>query len=211
MGYSISWFAVRNKTPDVLLDELLLKRTGKMSDYPEVPISGRSLPSGWFIVVFNDIEHPLVSAISLAAVSKNCDVIVCMVKEHVMVSTSALWKNGEQIWHVEHDAQTSIDHLQSSGDLPDDYATIVQEYAAQQEDAGGKEADTDYFFEIPLRIAQDIVGFKHDESDFEEESFEEFHTTRSSTQPKPTKTPRPATPDNPQENILKSKPWWKLW
>jgi hypothetical protein len=28
---------------------------------------------------------------------------------------------------------------------------------------GGEAADVDYIFEIPLKVAQSIVGFKHDE------------------------------------------------
>jgi hypothetical protein len=29
--------------------------------------------------------------------------------------------------------------------------------------AGGDEADVDHIFDIPLKVAQSIVGFKHDE------------------------------------------------
>jgi hypothetical protein len=29
--------------------------------------------------------------------------------------------------------------------------------------AGGDEASVDYIFEIPLKVAQSLVGFKHDE------------------------------------------------
>jgi hypothetical protein len=211
MGYSISWLAVRNKTVDVLLGELSLKPTGEMSDYPRAPISGRSLPGGWFMLVFDDIEHPLVSARSLTVISKSCDAIVCMIEEHVMVSTSERWQNGEQIWHIEHDAQTSIDHIKASGNLPDDYPTIMHEYAAQQEGAGGANADTDYFFEIPLQVAKNIVGFKHDESIFEDEGFQEFHATKTAVKSNPIQIQHPAAPDSPRTNIIKSKPWWKLW
>ena len=28
---------------------------------------------------------------------------------------------------------------------------------------GGEKADVDYIFEIPLKVAQSLVGFKHDE------------------------------------------------
>jgi hypothetical protein len=32
-----------------------------------------------------------------------------------------------------------------------------------QRAAGGEDADVDYLFEVPLRVAQTLVGFKHDE------------------------------------------------
>ena len=198
MGFSISWIAVRHKTPDTVLEELSLKRTGEMSEYPEAPICGRTLPEGWFMLVFGEIDHPLVTTQSFAAISKDCDAVICSIEEHVMLATSELWRNGEQIWRIEHDAQQSIDHIEVSGNLPSEYAVIVKEYAAQQENAGGKKADTDYFFEIPLQIAKNIVGFKHDESDFQDEGFEEFQTVTVSSKIRPTavveEIPQPELP-----------------
>lgn len=91
-----------------------------------------------------------------------------------MVCTSELWRNEEQIWRIEHNAQQGIDHLNASGSLPESFPTIRTECAEEQEQAGGKEADIDYFFEIPLQTANSIVGFKHDEADLEDESFEVF-------------------------------------
>jgi hypothetical protein len=32
-----------------------------------------------------------------------------------------------------------------------------------QRAAGGDDADVDYIFEIPLKLAKELVGFKHDE------------------------------------------------
>lgn len=207
MGFSISWIAVRYKTPDTLLEELSLKRTGEMSEYPEAPICGRTLPGGWFMLVFDEINHPLVTTKSFAAISKDCDAVICSIEEHVMVATSELWRNGEQIWRIEHDAQQSIDHIEASGNLPSEYAAIVEEYATQQENAGGKKADTDYFFEIPLQIAKNIVGFKHDESDFQDEGFEEFQDVAVSPKIRPTA----AVEKTPHHDVPKHKPWWKVW
>jgi hypothetical protein len=34
-----------------------------------------------------------------------------------------------------------------------------------QLDAGGDQAGVDYIFEIPLKLAESLVGFKHDEDD----------------------------------------------
>lgn len=198
MGFAISWLAVKGKSPEVLVHELGLAPTGEMADYGDSMFTGRTLPNGWFLLVMNHCDHKFVMPKSLGSLSVGCEVVACSIEEHVMVCTSALWRNGTQVWRIEHDAQKSIDHISTSGLLPDGYAEIEREFAAQQELAGGKKADTDYFFEIPLQMACAIVGFKHDEAGLDEESFEVFKDAAS--------PPRPG-----QGSSLDRKPWWKLW
>jgi hypothetical protein len=36
-------------------------------------------------------------------------------------------------------------------------------WCAVPEESGGDDAGVDYLFEIPLRVAKSLVGFKHDE------------------------------------------------
>lgn len=189
MGYSISWLAVRGKEPPEILSSLGLEHTGRMAEYGEAMYTGRMLPSGWFLLVLNRCEHEFVKPGSLSKLSMEAEVVACSIEEHVMVSTSELWKDGSNVWRIEHDVQESSDHLSESGALPSSYREIKNALIRDQEAAGGKEADVDFFFEIPLATAKDIVGFKHDEhSGLEENSFEVFER-------------RAATP----------KSWWKLW
>lgn len=198
MGYAISWLAVKGKTPDTLIHELGLTPTGEMAEYGESMFTGRTLPSGWFLLVINQCEHKFVKSKSLGSLSSDCEIIACSIEEHVMVCTSELWRNGAQVWRIEHDAQQSIDHINTSGLLPDVYSAIEREFAEQQEQAGGKKADTDYFFDIPLQTAKSIVGFKHDEAGLEDESFEVFKGDAT--------LPRA----DPISNQGKEA-WWKLW
>ena len=60
MGYSISWVAVKRKAPEILLQELGLLSTGVMADYGREPYTGRTFPSGWFLLVFNRCEHKFI-------------------------------------------------------------------------------------------------------------------------------------------------------
>ena len=198
MGFAISWLAVKGKTPEAVIQALGLTPTGEMAEYGESLFTGRTLPSGWFLLVINQCEHKFVKPNSLASLSSNCEAIACSIEEHVMVCTSELWRNGAQVWRIEHDAQQSIDHISTSGLLPDDYPAIEREFAEQQKQAGGKKADTDYFFDIPLQTAKSIVGFKHDEAGLEDESFEVFKGNEAS----------PLA--DPISNQGK-RPWWKLW
>ena len=49
------------------------------------------------------------------------------------------------------------------GALPELFPRIRQEMEAAQHAAAADEADVDYIFEIPLKLAEQLVGFKHDE------------------------------------------------
>ncbi len=199
MGFAISWLAVKGKPEESLIAELGLAPTGEKAEYGDSMFTGRKLPSGWFLLVIDKAEHKYVKPNSLATLSHGCEVIASSIEEHVMFCSSELWRDGAQVWCIEHDAQKSIEHIAASGDLPADYPAIEQEHAEEQNQAGGAEADVDYFFEIPLHTAKNIVGFKHDEVDpvIEDESFMVFELEA-------------ARSGERLENQGK-KPWWKLW
>jgi hypothetical protein len=122
-----------------------------------------------------------------------CDLLACSIEEHVMYSSAEFWSCGQRRWRVEHDAQEAIDHLTTFGDLPEDFAATKAEFSEQREAEGGKEADVDCYFEIPLMLARNRVGFKHDEVNaFESEGkFQVLTDTLS----KPSQ----------------GKAWWQFW
>jgi hypothetical protein len=180
MGYAISWLAVKNTSSELLLQNLGLVPIGEIAVCGESLFTGRTLSSGWFILVINQCEHAFVKPKALAALSSLGDVIACAIEEHVMWSRAELWRNGEQVWLVEHDAQKGVSHICTVGRLPDGYPAIERKFTDQQEWSGGQKPDTDYFFEIPLQTARGMVGFRHDEAGFENESFKVFKGDTSS-------------------------------
>jgi hypothetical protein len=198
MGYAVSWLAVKDAVSQPLLQDLGLKPTGEKADYGDALFTGRALSSGWFILFINECDHQFVQPKTLASISKTGDVIACSIEEHVMWSTAELWRDGTEIWRVEHDAQEGMCHLSPSGLLPDVYSAIEKEFREKQEQAGGEDSDTDYFFEIPLQTAKSIAGFKHDEAGPEDAGFMVFKSSF------PTAAVVPTTDKG-------KKPWWKPW
>ena len=198
MGYAISWLAVKNTDTELLLQNLGLTPTGDMGGYGESLFTGRTLPSGWFILVINQCKHTFVRPKVLESLSDHGEVIACSIEEHVMWSTAELWRNGAQVWRIEHDAQRNISHISTSGLLPDGYSAIERKFTEQQKQSDGKTSGTDYIFEIPLQMARSIVGFKHDEAGPENESFKIFKGGTSLALKDPNTDQR-------------AKPWWKLW
>lgn len=79
-----------------------------------------------------------------------------------MVSEAIGWRDGQRVWRVTHDAQTSIEHLETEGELPSAFAAIRDRLAAEQRTAGGKDSDTDYYFDIPVELAMSFGGYRHD-------------------------------------------------
>ncbi len=198
MGYAISWLAIKDTASEALLQNLGLSPSGETTEYGESLFTGRTLPNGWFILVINRCEHKFVKPKALASLSRLGDVIACSIEEHVMWSVAELWRNGTQVWRIEHDAQKSISHISTSGLLPGGYPAIDRRFAEKQKESGGEKSDTDYFFEIPLQMAKSIVGFKHDEAGLEDGGFIVFKVNTSST-----------FADRIADQ--RTKQWWKLW
>jgi hypothetical protein len=131
-------------------------------EIPDSDINGAELPGGWYMVVSNRDHLHLTSDKVLARLSTIGEVISCFVEEHVMFSSAARWQSGRRVWSVEHDAQRGIEHLATAGDLPPKFASIRDELRSKQEAAGGKKADVDYIFDVPVALVHDLTGWRHD-------------------------------------------------
>lgn len=62
-----------------------------------------------------------------------------------------------------HEEKAAPPELVAEGELPEGFAAIRTAMEEAQKTADGRYADVDYLFEIPLRTARQLVGFKHDE------------------------------------------------
>ena len=163
MGFSITWCAVRDGNAQKVLDQLGLSPTGETEDVPESLISTATLATGWRVIWYNEYGCPFLRPEDFAVISNGQDVLMCLVEEHVMASSLELWRDGDRRWWIAHEGEDGPKGLATEGDLPDCLASIRREMEDAQRAAGGDAAGVDYIFEIPLRVAQTLVGFKHDE------------------------------------------------
>ena len=163
MGFSISWYAVREGGGQKLLARLGLSPTGETEEVPESLISTAKLDTGWRIIWYNEYECPFLRPEDLAVISNDEEVLMCRVEEHVMASSSELWAGGERKWAIAHLGEDGPKGLSVDGHLPECFASIRHEMENAQRAAGGDAAGVDHIFEIPLKVAQALVGFKHDE------------------------------------------------
>lgn len=163
MGFSISWIGLSGLAKAPSLKLLGLRDTGMEDEANEAPLSCAETGLGWTIIWSNDIafgdDQTKWSDLSTAA-----PVMVCFVEEHVMLSLAMLYENGEVKWSILHQGDgADVYHLEKSGSPPEIVSDIENEIFAKQKAEGGRNADVDFVFEIPLLTAKAITGFKHDE------------------------------------------------
>jgi hypothetical protein len=95
--------------------------------------------------------------------SQNYRVVACSIEEHVMFSSAEEWVAGAMAWRAVHAGENGPMDLKTSGALPPSFQSMANALAAKQEAEGGKTAEVDHYFDIPLNAAKAITGFKHDE------------------------------------------------
>ncbi len=116
MGVCLTWFAVRGKTPDKVLADLGLQKTGQsvpssgLRRYPR--ILAAELPTGYYLVQRGRYECRDKTV--FARLSSGCEVISLFVEEHVMVSHICGWKNGNQLWSLIYDSEKGDQHLETT-------------------------------------------------------------------------------------------------
>jgi hypothetical protein len=77
-----------------------------------------------------------------------------------MASSAELWSGGRRKWWLSHKGEDEPKGLATDAALAAPFQTIRSEREKVQLEEGDDEADVDYIFELPLQLAQSIVGFK---------------------------------------------------
>lgn len=160
MGYSISWLACRGLAAPVACQRLGLTETTRTAEYARAKFTAHALPDGWHLIVADRCDHTMIRPASLATLSVGCEVVACSIEEHVMVCWSEHWQDGTRRWRIEHSSEKGPEHLQTEGALPEALAAWVTGAEAAQ----STDAEVDAYFDVPLQAAQQLAGFKHDET-----------------------------------------------
>jgi hypothetical protein len=190
MGYAISWLMVNGKDRQGLLNELGLETTGQSGEFFDFKAAGHALPNGAYLLVMQGCDHPLVSDKHLAQISIGSKALGCSIEEHVMYAYAAYWDDGKNLWSLKHQGDTAEGRnpLTVSGTPPESFKAIRDENAAKQPG----DPDVDWYFEIPLALAKQLSGFRHDKINPDlDGSFEELRHTKGKS--------------------VSGKPWWKFW
>jgi len=160
MGWALSWAAVKGGTPKDIFSLLRLRFTGRLGRYPNSAIVGSPLDGGWYVIVFTRRE---MKDRILQPLSSLGEAVYCFVVTHVMFSTASGWMGGKRLWSVTHESEKEIFHLDANGRLPPIFGAIRERLLAQQNADGGDTAEVDHIMEVPIELARELTGFRHDQ------------------------------------------------
>ena len=177
MGYAIGWLAIRGSSEPAVLAALGLEKTGEKEAVPESDWCSTRV--GEWILIWSNSFAP-ARFVDAASRIKG-EAVICDVEEHVMFASATAFVGGVPNWRIVHDAQQTHDHLTVEGKPPESLVRIqAEEFARASEDG-----EVDFVFEIPIRMAMEAVGFRHDA-----DSATAFDTLRLISEP---------------------KAWWRIW
>jgi hypothetical protein len=196
MGYSISWIAFKGLSKADVLARCGYREGGREDEDNESATSFTELPTGWSIVFSQDIDHgaaehlaPLSSGATVAACQVEEHVMYSAV--HCAVGGRILWS----VRHVGE--QGDGYDLSVDGTPPPELAPIKARLNAEQDAekgfelnelgpqsrlwglfkkfAGAKKTSplkvrhwkVDYGFDIPVELAREITGYRHDRVEFD--------------------------------------------
>jgi hypothetical protein len=153
MAFAYSWIAVHGLDRAAVLKRLELTPTGGTDTSPPAygQISVCDLADGWTMVALGDMAHDLGLKDSLAKLSIDCRLVAAHIEERAMFSSAEEWRQGRQLWQVQHDQVSSRPALETTGNPPGDFAALKKSHAGK-------------VFDVPLQLARSITGFKHDDA-----------------------------------------------
>jgi hypothetical protein len=162
MGFSISWLGFRDcEIKDAAA--LFGREIGDQSEDFDAPTNAYASEKNWAIIIRSYCSFPYPSDQALAELSEAREIISVHVEEHVMFAHAEFWRDGKAIWKVWHGGDENVRDFHAIGEFPASFETLKQQYFAKQdeEDAGG--AEVDLIFDLPLDLAAELTGFRHDE------------------------------------------------
>jgi hypothetical protein len=169
MSFSLVWFAAQGIDKDEFLERAGFEDSGEVDAYFDHDHSGGELAGGWFVIVSN--EMGLLEPAKLAKWSAGARVVAVAIHEESMNSLATEWRDGKQVWSVSHDGSEGGDRLDVEGQLPDVFEELRHEATAAQAESNADEGGegVNFVFDIPLDLAAEITGFRHDELGFDDD------------------------------------------
>ena len=161
MSCHLSWIAVTGPAKDAILSVLGLAEVSPDVEPSHSKHEVAELPSGWVVILAADFNYPTPARMS--AVSVGGTALACSIDERTMYSVTRLYEDGKAVWSVDHDGgQEGVYHLDVAGAPPPELAVIRSRLLAEQDRAGGEEAQVDLVFDVPTELSEVLCGYRFD-------------------------------------------------
>jgi hypothetical protein len=163
MGASTAWLAVKGMPRSRILETLGLQIAASPGDARESGLQGSDFSSGWYVIAAGGYGNPIIDDENLKRVSMGCEVVAGGADTRVMCSTACGWKDGREVWWVDHDSENGVEDLRTRGVLPPAFTGIHDELQAEQQ-AEGPDCGVDFIFSAPEKLTQALTGYHYDEA-----------------------------------------------
>jgi hypothetical protein len=189
MGYTCSWVAVQGASKEALLEALDLVETGEEVQ-PGCGVEGLislgETPDGWVVLFSEDFDWGDPDRVG--DLSRFGAAVGCQFEDRVeMHSLACGAQAGRELWRIFH-KNDPVYRLDVTGEPPPGFAAIRNRLFSEQEADGGAKSSTDFIFDIPIRVAESVCGFVHDEA---HEPFVALKSAGASA-PHPAPAPKPS-------------------
>jgi hypothetical protein len=118
-------------------------------------VNGAAIPNGGYVLYINDRISP--DDALFETLSRGASLLACYANETTMCSFAAMWANGEEQWSVLHDCDDGLNHLLTTGILPEQLGTIREQQLAKQKGV----TDVDYVFDVPVSFFESLTGIHY--------------------------------------------------
>jgi hypothetical protein len=203
MAGSRGWLAVKGKAGEAVLAELDLVRTGETASHAQRGLF-IALPSGWFVVITR-FGSPLLTEDSLLPLSRGCTVVGVQWDESE-ISVATAYQDGKPAWHVEHNGESGVRVLVTSGELPSSFDILHARFETEQDAADITGEDVDCFHALPVELAETVTGFEYElgAGAYGVTAFEAWKVGQEAI-------PRAASRRLRRRMARSARPWWKFW
>ncbi|TGS10782.1 hypothetical protein EN852_025170 [Mesorhizobium sp. M2E.F.Ca.ET.209.01.1.1] len=157
MGFSTSWFGFRGCGIKEVA-ALVGREVGGSSEDFDAPINAFYSDKNWGFIILDCCTFPNPPDSHLSVFSQGKEMVVVHIEELTMFARAELWNDGSNIWRIWHSGDENVMDLHTTGDLPASFEAKRQQAFSKQD----KEDDVDYIFDIPLDLAAELTGFRHD-------------------------------------------------
>lgn len=167
MGFKIGWIAVKNTSMEKLQSFYGLSKTDKKEEFPDFDINYCKIDDSWSLLFFNEFLSKNLEDNILCKLSGIGEVICCQVHEGIMVSMLSFFESGIKQWSIVHDSSQGTRHLFTEGSIPNEVLKIMsrikqeREKEQNEEDKNNNVWGVDYYFDIPVDIAYEMVNFRY--------------------------------------------------
>jgi hypothetical protein len=168
-----------------------LKRSGQTYQDFDCEYASISLTSGWSVVIAHRVDY--LEKLDMASVSSAGHIITLALHDGIMISIAESWTSGQRDWRVLHEGQKHVEHLDARGRLPEHFAAAkskcedaIRKHVPVQTSASAPEMpeferamfermglkvtpvgtaplSVDFHFDIPIDLANSLVGFRFDQ------------------------------------------------